>query len=196
MAILCLSPDKQLAGRLAFCGDIVRISRSGLDRLAPKVTGGSEVLIIDLKYENMPEPIETDLPIVALTEVPNFTEAVALLQKGGRGYGNRHMRAENLAQAIESVKNGQAWLPPDILAQFIANVSTSIPSPTHSPLLDWLSSREQEVACYVAEGLTNQQIAERLFVSLRTVKAHLSSIYEKTGMRNRLELGLRLKDGG
>jgi DNA-binding NarL/FixJ family response regulator len=45
----------------------------------------------------------------------------------------------------------------------------------------------------VAEGLSNQEMADRMYVSLRTVKAHLSSIYDKTGLRNRLELGLSLK---
>ena len=59
-------------------------------------------------------------------------------------------------------------------------------------LLNTLSKREQEVALFVAKGMSNQEVADKMYVSLRTIKAHLSSIYEKTGVRNRLELGLAL----
>ncbi len=59
-----------------------------------------------------------------------------------------------------------------------AAVETS--QPTRNNILNQLSKREQEVALYMTEGLSNQAIAEKMFVSLRTVKAHLSFIYDKT----------------
>ena len=70
--------------------------------------------------------------------------------------------------------------------------TSSMVQPNDS-ILSSLSKREQEVAQYVAKGMSNQEMADKMFVSLRTVKAHLSSIYDKTGLRNRLELGLNLK---
>ena len=100
------------------------------------------------------------------------------------------MRKDNLWQAIESVKAGQIWLPPEIVAARIEKIE---PEEQSNALLNELSEREQEVALMVTEGMSNQQIADKIFVSLRTVKAHLSSIYSKTGLRNRLALGLKLK---
>ena len=60
------------------------------------------------------------------------------------------------------------------------------------PGLDTLSAREREVAEAVAEGLTNKQVAARLGITERTVKAHLATVFEKTGVRDRLQLALRL----
>ena len=190
MTIYFCSPDKQLADRISSCGEAVRLAAVSLEKAA------AGVLVIDLKYHGLPEAGTVNQAIVALAELPEYGEALALLQCGVRGYGNRHMRAENLAQAIDAVSTGQVWLPPDILARMITSIGTTTAPESRSSLLDALSVREQEVARYVARGMSNQQIADQMFVSLRTVKAHLSSIYEKTGMRNRLELGLRVKETG
>lgn len=116
-----------------------------------------------------------------------------MLQRGVKGYGNRHMRYSNLVQAVLNVTAGQIWLPPAIITRLIASVNTDATVQPDDNILGMLSKREQEAALYVAEGLSNQEMADRMYVSLRTVKAHLSSIYDKTGLRNRLELGLSLK---
>lgn len=191
MTIFICSPDEQLVSRLNACGAGVRLKEVDLEKAA---TG---VLVIDLKYHSLPESPIAGQAVVALAELPAYDEAMVLLQKGVRGYGNKHMRQENLAQAIDAVKSGQVWLPPDILARMITTIGavTQKPGAESQPkLLELLSNREQEVARFVAQGMSNQQIADKMFVSLRTVKAHLSSIYDKTGMRNRLELGIRLKE--
>ena len=60
-------------------------------------------------------------------------------------------------------------------------------------LLKALSSREAEVAKWLVNGLSNREIGEKMFISIRTVKAHLTSIFKKTGCRDRLELATRMK---
>jgi DNA-binding NarL/FixJ family response regulator len=60
-------------------------------------------------------------------------------------------------------------------------------------LLKALSSREAEVAKWLVNGLSNSEIGEKMFISIRTVKAHLTSIFKKTGCRDRLELATRMK---
>lgn len=154
-----------------------------------------DVLIIDLKDCALPNTT-IGLPIMALTGVPSFPEALRLLQQKTTGYGNRQMRSDNLRQALETVKAGQIWLPPTIISKLITAAGTGDKNKNlqvEDTILDSLSTREQEVAQYVAKGMSNQEMADQMFISLRTVKAHLSSIYDKTGIRNRLELGLRLK---
>ena len=155
----------------------------------------SGVVIVDLKYSTLPRERNFVSPTIVLTAVPVFAEAFKVLQLGGRGYGNRCMRKANLQQAIENVNDGQIWLPPSIISKLIDVVGKDdsfVSEKSRDKVLKILSKREQEVALFVAKGMSNQEVADTMFVSLRTIKAHLSSIYDKTGLRNRLELGLAL----
>ena len=154
-----------------------------------------DVTIVDLEYTKLPIEKKIISPVVVLTSVPTFPEAFNLLQLGIRGYGNRHMRQSNLKQVIDNVNDGQIWLPPEIISKLIDVVGHGEEAEkvkSKGDFLKKLSKREQEVAILVAKGMSNQEVADNLYVSLRTIKAHLSSIYEKTGARNRLELGLAL----
>lgn len=194
--IRCYSSDEQLQESLLTlygADDIVDVSE--VEYIQKNNLQDTEVAVVDLKYISLPADIHFTSPVIALSAIPNFSEAINLLQQGVRGYGNRLMRQENLKQAIKNVKEGQIWLPPSIISQLIGVVGQgdrSKNTKSRDMLLNTLSKREQEVALLVAEGKSNQEVADKLYVSLRTVKAHLSSIYEKTDVRNRLELGLAL----
>lgn len=199
MAVLCCSSDTRLLRQLeAWLAGSGIIGRPSLAQIDPADLSSSDVLIVDLQGIGLPANHALPaLPILALSESPRFDEAVVLLRHGVKGYGNRHMRRENLIQAVKSVRAGQLWLPPEIVTRLI-----SLLGPIGHGHLSGerftaaLSSREREVADYVALGKSNQEIADTLFVSVRTVKAHLSSIYEKTGVRNRLELALQMRAAG
>lgn len=196
MALVCCSKDTVLHKKLfSQFGEKDIVLLPDIDHLPQANIKDSKVLIVDLKYSTMKEGFRSPLPIIILTAIPDFQECALLLQRGISGYGNRQMREENIAQAVQSAMAGQIWLPPDIMAELIARAGNST-TQQENTLLDGLTERESEVARYVAKGMSNQEIADKMFVSLRTVKAHLSSIYEKTGLRNRLELGLRLKGNG
>jgi len=196
MAIVCCSQDRRLIEKLSSLpGNNDLIVRPDIHLVGEDDMKNGEVLIIDLKYTALPQEKTFSLPIIAVTEIPTFQESLILLQRGIRGYGNRHMRMENLAQAIRNVTAGQIWLPPAIITQLISTAGTGSAAQPDTAILEPLSEREQEVARHVSHGMSNQEIADAMHVSLRTVKAHLSSIYQKTGLRNRLELGLKLKEG-
>lgn len=154
----------------------------------------AEVNVIIVESSACENRLRIELPpILALATTPTIEEAIKLLSIGVKGYGNRKMREENLFLALETIKSGHIWLPPDILIRMIDLIPRRQHAPPENAHFSRLSKREKEVAEYVVRGMTNQEIAEKMFVSLRTIKAHLSSIYDKTGLRNRLELGLRLK---
>ncbi len=122
--------------------------------------------------------------------MPKFNEALKLMRFGIRGYGNRMMDAGNLAQAVESVRNGQVWMPPFIISRLI----TAIPgNGSDQESMDDLSEREAQVAKCVAAGLTNKEIAEEMDITVRTVKAHMTSIFNKTGLRDRVALALKYR---
>lgn len=170
-----------------------RIQQAGtvekLDSLKP---GQKDILIIDLetcKEKDLPEII---CPTLALVSVPVNDQAMRLLTKGIRAYGNRYMHEDNLVQAVAVITAGQIWLPPAIIKQMIQNLPAAEPK-KGEPFLENLTEREIEVARWVANGLSNQEISEKVFVSIRTVKAHLTAIFKKTGCRDRLELATRMK---
>ncbi|MDD9300993.1 MAG: response regulator transcription factor [Desulfobacter sp.] len=162
---------------------------------------GKEMVVIDLEpgFENMglfPEkmPLLT-CPCIALSNVPAYEEAVRLMQFGIRGYGNKYMLPENFRQTVASVSAGQLWLIPFILNKFIQNMAVpGHPESDKERLAFWtkISKREKEVAQLIAKGFSNQEIADKMFVSLRTVKAHLTNIYGKTGCRDRMDLALKV----
>jgi DNA-binding NarL/FixJ family response regulator len=186
-------PDKEVT----VINDAALLENKGIQK-------GKEMVVLDLEpgFENMglfPEklPVLT-CPCIALSNVPAYEEAVRLMQYGIRGYGNKYMLPENFRQTVASVAAGQLWLIPSILNKFIKNLAVPPAAPDDNPRKEaeefWkqISKREKEVALFIAEGLSNQEIADTMFVSLRTVKAHLTSVYNKTGCRDRMDLALKV----
>ena len=156
---------------------------------------GVSLLFIDLKCCEEAVIPSIAPPAIALTEVPHYDQAMRLLRRGIRGYGNRHMHRDNMAQAVSAVKDGQVWLPPTIVARMISSLAPASADVQPVQPVEPLSSREEEVTGCVTEGLSNREIAEKMGITVRTVKAHLTSIFAKTGFRDRLELAVKMKRG-
>jgi len=154
----------------------------------------ADLIIIDLKVFDEDSLPEINCPAVALAEVPVYSQAMRLMRRGARGYGNRYMQPENLVQAVAAVREGQVWMPPAIINRMISAALPAVTEPVEPLPLERLSKREREVAALVARGMSNKELAEKLFISVRTVKAHLTAIFSKTGMRDRLALAVRMKN--
>lgn len=165
----------------------------GIQQLDSKNISDVDIVLVDLKEYEESELPEIQFPAIILVSIPEYGQAMRLLQAGYRGYGNRHMLKENLVQAVEAVKSGQVWLPPAIIHQMITSLPGTQVQQDETPLKEPLSKREREVVEHVTEGLANSEIADKMFISIRTVKAHLTSIFKKTECRDRLELALKMK---
>lgn len=136
-----------------------------------------------------------DVAIVAMTLAPDSEEAVKALGAGARGYCHALAAPEMLRQVALVVTNGGIWLGPDLMARAAVAVAQAV-TPGGRPALDVfeaLTPRERAVALQIAEGASNKEIARRLNITLRTVKAHLSAIFDKLGVRDRLQLVLALR---
>ncbi len=166
---------------------------SSKTKLSSPDIGEKDVLIIDFKSCNEKDLPPIICPCMVLVSIPQNDQALQLLRRGIRAYGNRHMHEDNLVQAVTALRAGQIWLPPAILSQMISVLPQTRIQEQEKPLLKDLTSREAEVAEWLVKGLSNKEIGEKMFVSIRTVKAHLTSIFKKTGCRDRLELAMRLK---
>lgn len=131
--------------------------------------------------------------ILVFSMLPAFTKAQKCLSLGAMGYGNALMHESHLQSAYQAVEEGKAWLYPDFITALIARLAESAPKPVHEhEALTKLSIREREVALLLAQGMSHNEVSEKLKITVRTIKAHSSAIYEKLNIKDRLALSLLL----
>jgi DNA-binding NarL/FixJ family response regulator len=114
--------------------------------------------------------------------------AVGALEAGARGILAKSARAEDMVKAVRVVHEGQIWARRQLMAEWMAHVAGVAPRPPGEAILERLSGRESEVFRHAATGLSNKELADRLAISQATVKAHLTRIFQKLGLRGRTGL--------
>jgi len=126
--------------------------------------------------------------IVILTTFELDEYVFEALRAGASGFLVKDTEPVELIRAVHAVASGEALLSPGVTRRLIAEFATRAKEPTNSPELDHLTDREREVMALVAEGLSNEEIAERLFVSPATAKTHVSRAMIKLNARDRAQL--------
>jgi two-component system NarL family response regulator len=126
--------------------------------------------------------------IIFLTVHDNDERLIAAMRAGAKGYLLKSLSVTKLLASLRALERGEAAISRTMMARILEEFAQSMPvkSPTPSPLVG-LSSREIEVMHELAEGLTNQDIASRLYISENTVKNHIHNILEKLDLHNRRE---------
>lgn len=126
-----------------------------------------------------------DSGILLLIENYDLAQIVGLLREGATGFITYDSSVGDLAKAIIAAGRGEIVLPEELASKALlalARGEATRDEPTGS-----LTEREQEVLTYLAQGYTNKDIAQSLFLSVRTVEAHLHNIYGKLGVTSRTE---------
>ena len=144
------------------------------------------ISLIQKKYKNA--------KIVVLANAPNQAEALHALSLGVVAYAHAYSPAKILLEIKTVVSNGGVWMGQDLLKRLI-EVSTNLAGNQAAQVdqhLNLLTKREKQVALEAAKGLSNKEIARILSITERTVKAHLSSTFERLGTKDRLHLALML----
>jgi len=136
-------------------------------------------------------------PLVVLSPAPCDEEGMRALQQGATGYAHVLTSAEQFQQIAEVLGRGGYWVGPQFMQRMMALVArTENVSPDDDHPFNQLTEREQAVTRAVARGASNREIALSLLISERTVKAHLSSIFSKLGVRDRVQLVLLVQNAG
>lgn len=139
-----------------------------------------------------------DLPLVVLCGTPTDDQAILCFSHGVRAYCSAHASTANLRSVADVVLQGGIWLGSSLLQRLISatvrpEFQSVLPSASGTNLaVQGLSEREREVAFAVAKGASNKEIGRQLEITERTVKAHISSVFEKLGVRDRLQLAILL----
>jgi DNA-binding NarL/FixJ family response regulator len=131
--------------------------------------------------------------VVVLTTYADDDSILAALQAGAMGYLTKDSGAEEIARAVRAVHGGQALLDASVQRRLVESLSEraapagppAAPDPPEAP--DGLTPREVEVLRLIARGLSNGEIAGRLFVSEATVKTHVNNIFSKARLRDRAQ---------
>lgn len=139
--------------------------------------------------------VATGCPVVVLSLQPDQNEALAALELGARGYAHALATPTLLREIDTVVSHGGLWAGAELMARLVGALRSRLPAQRET-VLDALSPREAEVAQAVAAGRSNKEVARELGVTERTVKAHLGAVFEKLGVRDRLQLALRIGAGG
>ncbi|MET4782252.1 response regulator transcription factor [Glaciihabitans sp. UYNi722] len=108
------------------------------------------------------------------------------LQAGASGFLLKNASPEKLVEAVQSLARGDALLSPDVTRRVIERFAGRAPAITESTAAHDLSTREREVLGLIALGMSNAEIATRLFVGEATVKSHVSKVLQKLGLRDRV----------
>jgi two-component system nitrate/nitrite response regulator NarL len=133
-----------------------------------------------------------------LSDQPNEEEGLAFLKLGIVGYGNTYISQVRLVEAVRVIASGAVWLGQKVIQQLILESYSKAKeqvAPGSGQRLAGLTPAEHKVAQLVARGQSNLEIAFNLKITERTVKAHLTSIYEKTKTGSRLSLALLINRG-
>lgn len=138
-----------------------------------------------------------ELALVAISLNPSAEQGMQAFESGARGYCHALAVPEMLRQVVLVISNGGLWLGAELMARAAAAIArVSVPPSPETKVdaaFEGLTPRERDVALKVAAGASNKEVARLLDITPRTVKAHMGAIFHKLGVRDRLQLVLRLR---
>ena len=176
--------------------DVVATAVDGMQAVEQALLFRPDIVVMDLRMPNLDgaqatSRIRAELPNTQVLVLTTYADDDALfpaLRAGARGYLTKNASAEEIEGALAALGEGHTHLAPEIQERLISatlEARLSVPSPP--PLPDGLSARETEVLTLIAAGLSNSEIARRLFLSGATVKSHVNHIFAKIGARDRAQ---------
>jgi DNA-binding NarL/FixJ family response regulator len=126
--------------------------------------------------------------IIILTGMRDVELQARALRAGARGFVQKEQTGELVLRAIEKVRAGEIWFDRNTIGAAVSRLVSG--EPDEDAQVGALTAREREITRLVGEGLKNDAIAERLFISEKTVRNHLTVIFDKVGVRDRLHLAI------
>ena len=128
--------------------------------------------------------VDPSINALILTSYDDDEALFAAIMAGAAGYVLKEIKGSDLVSAIRQVAGGNSLIDPSLTARVLERVRNP---PTTAPELAELTEQELKLLGYIAEGLTNRQIGERMFLAEKTVKNYVSSILAKLGLERRTQ---------
>jgi DNA-binding NarL/FixJ family response regulator len=174
--------------------DMVVVGQAGTAEEAVRRVGFDEpdVVVLDVRLPDASgieacREIRSRFPDVQVLMLTSFADEEALMAAilaGASGYVLKRIKGEDLVSDIRRVGAGESLLDPEMTDKLFQRLRAG---PKEDPLLAMLTNQERTIVEHIAEGLTNRQIAERMFLAEKTVKNYVSNLLAKMGMSRRSE---------
>ncbi|MFW5427259.1 MAG: LuxR C-terminal-related transcriptional regulator [Methylophagaceae bacterium] len=137
----------------------------------------------------------TSARILLIGPTQTIDEQITVLKQGARGYFDSSSSIEKLYDALHSVLHGEVWVKRDVISELVDGLTKGPEVSTEQrALLGQLTPKEIDVAEQVSHGATNKMIARQMDITERTVKAHLTAIFQKLDVADRLSLAILFRD--
>lgn len=150
-----------------------------MDIVMPKISG--------IEATKQIKQVSPATNVLILTAYSDIHYILGLLEAGACGYLLKSARSSEIAGAIRAVLSGESVLDPVVTQKLLERLAGTSKKPSESEARGLLSQREIEILRLAAKGMSNQDIANVLFLSVRTVKAHLTNIFNKMGVGSRTD---------
>lgn len=169
-----------LATMKAGLGDIIVIHASSY----------SDLNLSDILRDNA----NASLAIAIADDLPDIGKMLRYTNLGVKGYCNSYMAKAHYDQLVLMLKDGHSWFPPALLSQALSLAHSSVrPEESDEQLLE-LTSRQKQIALCIAEGKSNKVVAEECGIAEGTVKSHITQIFNKLNVSDRVGLVIHLKE--
>lgn len=188
-SILAAEPDIEIVGQASSAEGAIQIANA----LQP------DIMLLDL---NLPgggvyatQAIKAAVPsikLVILTGSDEEEDVLETLKAGAQAYLLKGVMARELIEVLHLVEAGQSYVSPILAASLLRGMGkTTLPEPQPDKnALDELSEREKQILSLLADGLSNQQIGQRLFLAEKTIKHYVTSVLQKLNVQNRVQAAL------
>ena len=175
---------------------VIAMAGNQAEALERAATNTPDVIILDLLLGDedalnfLPELCHTSPKsrVLVLTGVQNPDAHRRAIRRGAMGIVLKEHAADQLLKAIKKVYDGEVWIERSMMGSMIQELNKPAMVDPEVAKIESLTDREREVIALVGEGLKNKQVGERLFISETTVTHHLSSVFSKLDVSDRLEL--------
>jgi DNA-binding NarL/FixJ family response regulator len=196
-ALFAALPDIKVVGEAAEGETAI----SQVDALQP------DVVLMDI---NMPKvngieatrrilSLRANLGIIMVTMLEDDASVFAAMRAGARGYVLKGAHHDEILQAIRAVAAGQAVFGPGIatrMMNFFQGLNAAPQTGKATQAFPELTEREREVLALIANGVSNKEIAEKLFISMKTVSNHITNVFSKLQVADRAQAVIRARDAG
>ena len=134
--------------------------------------------------------------VLILTAYSDIRYIIGLLEAGACGYLLKNSPGRDVIKAIRAVRAGESVLDPEVTRKLVQRLANLSKAPEEREPSGHLTAREMEILTWASRGLSNKEMSEKLFISLRTVKAHMTNIFNKLGCSSRTDAIIKgLKQG-
>lgn len=186
--------DFELVGEAADGEDAVRLAGKLkpdiviMDIVMPKLNG--------IEATKQIKQLSPSTALLILTAYSDIRYIIGLLEAGACGYLLKNSPGKDVVRAIRAVRSGESVLDSEVTRKLVQRLGSLSRSPDNREASGQLTSREIEILKWASRGLSNKELSEKLFISLRTVKAHMTNIFNKLGCSSRTDAIIKgLKQG-